>query len=253
MVRLVAGFFILISLAAAAGRPGSFYWKGKLAPGLAVEIVGVNGDVRAEYSDSPEVEILAHFPGEDARVNVALTEHEKGVTACAVFPKGDTAARSRCAGAEPPLAGSKPGDLRVNFTVRVPKGVNLIGRTVNGELEANRLESNVTANTVNGRIRISTSRSAEAHTVNGSIAASLHRIGDGASSAFSTVNGSITLQLPASADTRILAETINGRVSADFPLKQTARRLDGRIGSGSSRLKAKTVNGSIQVKRAADL
>lgn len=135
--------------------------------------------------------------------------------------------------------------------MRVPKGVNLIGRTVNGEVEANRLESDVKANTVNGRIRISTSRSAEAHTVNGS----LHKIRSSVPSAFSTVNGSIMLQLPKSSSADFSAETINGKVSADFPMqcvKHTAKRLAGRLGYGGSSLKARTVNGSIQIKRVAD-
>jgi DUF4097 and DUF4098 domain-containing protein YvlB len=84
----------------------------------------------------------------------------------------------------------------------------------------------------------------------------LNRLGSCVTSAFSTVNGSITLQLPKSADTKLHAETINGKVSSNLALigaKRSSKRIAGRLGNGASLLKAKTVNGSIQLKRAADL
>lgn len=226
----------LVGVCSAADPPRLFHWKGKLAPGLAVEIVGINGDVRAEYSAGSEVEIIAHLPDDaaESKGDVAVTEHANGVTAVS----------------------KKPDDVRVNFTVRVPKGVNLIGRTVNGAVEADHLESDVKANTVNGRIRISTTRSAQAHTVNGSITASLNRVSGSFSSAFSTVNGSITLELPKTADTKLSAETTNGEVFSNLGLhavRKTPKRLWGRLGNGHSALTAKTVNGSIQLRKLANI
>jgi DUF4097 and DUF4098 domain-containing protein YvlB len=109
---------------------------------------------------------------------------------------------------------------------------------------------------VNGQIRISTTRSAQAQTVNGSITASLQRPGNCLDSSFSTVNGSITVLMPKRASARLLAETVNGKVRSDFPLvgsRKGTKRLAGRIGGGSSNLKMKTVNGSIQLKRSAEI
>jgi hypothetical protein len=261
MFRLVIGCLAVIAVAQGADRAAVFHWKGKLAPGLAVEIVGINGDVRAEYSEGTEVEILAATgDGVDNQVNVALVEHANGVTACAQFPKEANAEGARCSFPNATSAnGSAPAgsdDRRVNFTVRVPRGVNLISRTVNGQVEANHLESNVQARTVNGQIRISTTRSAQAQTVNGSITASLQRPGNCLDSSFSTVNGSITVLMPKRASARLLAETVNGKVRSDFPLvgsRKGTKRLAGRIGGGSSNLKLKTVNGSIQLKRSAEI
>jgi len=56
----------LISLSSsAADRPDPFAWHGPVAPGLAVEIRGLNGDVHAEFSSGTEVEVYAQVSGAD--------------------------------------------------------------------------------------------------------------------------------------------------------------------------------------------
>jgi DUF4097 and DUF4098 domain-containing protein YvlB len=133
--------------------------------------------------------------------------------------------------------------------VRVPKGVGLIGRTVNGEVEAQDLQGDVNAETVNGKIQISTSGKAEARTVNGNIIARCSM----KSAALTTVNGSITLQTPSLTNSAFRAETKNGAVTTDFRIAGhngfSSRRLGGKHGNGSREIMLKTVNGSIQLRR----
>src|SRR6266496_6005750 len=72
----------------AAAAQDEFHWKGKVAPGKAIEIKGVNGDVRA-VAGSGDVEVTAvkharrSDPGE---VKIEVVQHEDGVTICAVYP-----------------------------------------------------------------------------------------------------------------------------------------------------------------------
>jgi len=65
---------------------------------------------------------------------------------------------------------------------------------------------------------------------------------------FSTVNGSVTLYLPAEASGQFEASTVNGRIHTDFPLEVSGktghRRLEGRLGQGRTRFQIKTVNGA---------
>jgi DUF4097 and DUF4098 domain-containing protein YvlB len=110
------------------------------------------------------------------------------------------------------------------------------------------------SHTVNGSIRISTTGYAEAKTVNGEI---LARLGDGTwpnAIEFKTVNGTITLDLPANLSTQVTADTFNGDISSEFPLSvlRTSGRkhLSGTIGSGGRELLLKTLNGSINLRRA---
>src|SRR5437764_201304 len=96
--------------------------------------------------------------------------------------------------------------------------------------------------------------------VNGDVRA-IARSGDGEGTAggdavdFSTVNGGITLTLPANLSTEVRASTVNGDIETDFPLMVTGRfgprRLNGTIGSGERRLALQTVNGSIRLRKIA--
>jgi hypothetical protein len=251
-MRLVTTLIVFAVVGNAQTVP--FHWRGSVAQGRAIEVRSINGDVFAEGYDGSEVEVVANIASESGittPVRVQAIENERGVTVCAVYETRDGESRE-CL--NDPAAQKKTNGPRVNFAVRVPHGVSVIGRTVNGTVDAQRLDSDVEAYTVNGKIFISTQGSAQARTINGSIFASLgnpfwRKRGD-----FSTVNGSITLNLPACASTHVQADTINGRVSTAFRLRNSGnlseKSLRGSIGTGASILKVKTVNGSIQLKKA---
>ena len=72
-----------------------------------------------------------------------------------------------------------------------------------------------------------------------------------------TVNGSIVADLPANADVTIEAENMNGGLSVDDMtiVKQNKNRwgpgksVEATSGSGSARLTAESVNGSIKIRR----
>ena len=253
LASLAAGALLPLERAAAQTE---FHWKGRIAAGKAIEIKGVNGDVRA-VAGSGETEVTAakHAHRSDPdEVKIEVVEHEDGVTICAVYPS-DGRRENRCGSGEGGHMSVRDNDVRVDFTVRVPAGVKFIGNTVNGEVEAGGLASDVAANTVNGGIRISTSGSAEAHTVNGSIVASIGRADWSDALEFRTVNGGITLDLPANLSTEVRAETVNGDIVTDFPLVVTGRlgprRVHGTIGSGGRQLALATVNGSIKLRKSS--
>lgn len=237
---------------------GPFHWRGSVAQGRAIEIRGINGDVIAEGYEGAYVEVVASVAendGERTPVEVKAIEHAGGVTVCAVVPSAEGGTENVCP--DPQKAGpavARSGH-RVDFAVKVPRGVDLIGRTVNGRVEAKQMDSDVEAYTVNGKIDISTKRSAQARSVNGSITASLGKP-ELTLREFTTVNGSITLNLASTAGAKLDATTVNGRVSTAFRLRnQTSageRSVRGVVGTGSGSLgtlKLKTVNGSIELKR----
>jgi hypothetical protein len=152
------------------GTGPEFHWQGAIADGKAIEIKGVNGEVRAEASTGNRVEVTAIKRwGRSApeSVNIEVVEHAGGVTVCALYPQRN-GEPGRC---KPGPGGqsSNNNDVKVEFTVRVPAGVRFIGRTVNGNVRAEALGHNVEAHTVNGSIKVSTAGHAQASTVNGSI------------------------------------------------------------------------------------
>lgn len=249
---ITVGGLVLFTRAAAAQN--EFHWKGPVAAGKTIAIKGINGDVRA-VAGSGEVEVTAvkHARRSDPDdVNIEVVQDDEGVTICAVYPS-DGRRENRCESGEGGHMNVRDNDVVVDFTVRVPAGVHFVGKTVNGGIEAANLSSDVDANTVNGSIRISTSGFAEAQTVNGEIVASIGRANWSDGLEFHTVNGGITLDLPANLSTEVRASTVNGDIMTDFPLTVTGkfgpRRVNGTIGGGGRRLALETVNGSIRLRK----
>ena len=209
----------------------TFHWSGRVPPGQLIEVRGVNGSIHAEPAIGREVDVIAYKNGQQldaGEIKVRVVEHDGGVTICAVYP-------------------SPNNDVSVDFTVRVPKGVRFLARTVNGLVEANSLDAYTEAHTVNGNLRLSTAGTAQGETVNGSIIASVGRITEPLK--FSTVNGGITLEMPRGTGAEVHANTVHGRIATDFPMAVHGHRADGPIGHGGPQLRLATVNGSIILRK----
>jgi DUF4097 and DUF4098 domain-containing protein YvlB len=231
-----------------------FRWHGTVAPGRTLEIKGVNGGIHAEPAAGSDVEIVALKQGRRSSphdVEIMVVPHDGGVTVCAVYPGSGTP--NRC---EPGTGGHmnvRNNDVSVDFTVRLPTGVGLVARTVNGAVHARGLQGRVEAHTVNGSVHVATEGAAQAETVNGSIDAALGRTDWPEEASFQTVNGSITVALPTQASTAVDARTVNGGITVDFEMtgtRATRREVSGTIGAGGRRLALATVNGAIRLRRA---
>ena len=231
-------------------------WNWRLAPGQTLEIEGVNGAIRANGAAGKDVVVHArkHARHSDPdRVTVEVLEHAGGITLCVRYP--DTRGhRNVCAPGGGSHMSTADNDVAVDFDVQVPAGVRFTARTVNGEVEARDLDADAEAHTVNGSVTLETRGRGEATTVNGSVRARLGSMGVREALDFSTVNGSIVLELPADAGAEVAARNVNGGIETDFPITiQRAgfmgHRLHGTIGRGGPRLDLSTVNGSIQLRR----
>ena len=247
--------FVLLTTATglfAATGVDTFHWSGRMPAGQRLEVRGVNGSIHAEPASGDQVEVIAFKNGREfdpAEIDVRVVQHDGGVTICAVYPSSDGLS-DECAPARAAI--SPNNDVSVDFTVRVPKAVRFVARTVNGLVEAKSLEADTEAHTVNGNVRLSTAGAAQGETVNGSITASMGRITNAAK--FSTVNGAITLEMPACASARVHANTVNGHINTEFGLavhgQYMSKRAEGAIGHGGPDLRIATVNGSISLRRS---
>jgi DUF4097 and DUF4098 domain-containing protein YvlB len=250
-VPLLAVFTFATGVSPLAAQ--DFEWRGRITAGDEIEIKGVNGDVIAEFTSGSEVVVTAvkrSRRSDPDVVDIEVIEHSGGITICAVYPSGDRP--NECASGSRGRMNTRNNDTRVHFTVRVPAGVRFVGRTVNGDVEAIGLESEVEAVTVNGDVEVTTTEQAVANTVNGSIRASIGSTSGGVE--FETVNGSITLDLPEESNVDLHASTVNGSIDSALPItvsgRFSRRSLQGRIGDGGTRLDVSTVNGSIRLRRS---
>lgn len=234
-----------------------FNWRGRIATGKRLEIKGVNGDVRAVLASGAEAVVNAakHSRRSDPdEVEIKVVESDAGITICAVYPTPPRARReNNCAPGEEWHSNTENNDVTVDFEVQVPAGVEFHGKTVNGEMSAEGLKADARASTVNGSVRVTTTGLAEASTVNGSVYVEMGRADWADELDFSTVNGKITLVLPAKLDTEVRASTVNGEMESDFPMTVSGRfgprRWRGTIGAGGRSLSLSTVNGEIRLRK----
>ena len=234
-------------------QEADFVWRGEVEIGQTLQIKGVNGDIIAERAAGEEIQVRAEKRSRRSDVDdvrIEVVEHAGGVTLCAVYPSS----RGRENTCEPGSGGHnsvRNVDVQVTFYVSVPENVAFEASTVNGDVEVEDLASEVGVSSVNGDIEISTTGFATATTVNGSIDAAMERydIEDGLR--FTTVNGSISLDLPDDVDADLDASWLNGRLETDLPFERIGRvsRFSARgvLGDGGPELSVKTVNGSIHI------
>ena len=232
-----------------------FRWTGRIAPGATLEIKGINGRITAVASTGREIELVALKRGrrhDPKLVEIEFVENDGGLTICAVYPSSDDR-KNECKPGKTGRMSVRNNDVNVEFSLKVPAGVSFVARTVNGSVHADGLGGDVAGYTVNGSVQLDAQGRAQAETVNGSIRATLGKVDWKDPVAFRTVNGSVRVSLPASANASVRVETVNGGIESEFAMSgvtKTRRSLSGTIGSGGRELQIKTVNGSVALRRA---
>ena len=254
--RILLAFTSAIAVAAPVSAQDTWTWNGTVAAGRAIEIKGVNGAIRATPSNDGQVHITARKTSRRSdtdEVRIDVVQHGGGVTVCSVYPSRRGRPENECAPGNDGRMSVENNDVQVEFIVRVPRGVNFVGRTVNGGIDAQNMPADARATTVNGSVTVSAAGLATAETVNGGINAEVGRADWQGSLQFETVNGGITVTLPANINADVSASTVNGDIDTDFPLEVRGRfgprRVSGTIGSGGRQLTLSTVNGGITLRR----
>lgn len=230
-------------------------WRGEIADGKRIEVVGISGRIEASLTTGNEVVVSwvkrgsRHDPSE---VTIEVVTHDDGVTICAIYPSSSGSPAYSC---RPDGGGTndvRDNDVQVTFTVSVPQGVHFDGRLVTGDIVAEGLRSDALVGTVTGDVIVSTSGLAIASTVTGSVFASIGEPDWDRDLVFCTVTGDVTVEIPRSTNADIYAAAVTGGVYSDFPLsKDLAGGWHGTIGSGGRTLTAATVTGSVWLRRGS--
>jgi hypothetical protein len=140
----------------------------------------------------------------------------------------------------------------IKYFIKVPAGVVVEARTVNGGVRVNNVPNDVTVESVNGGVRGSgISGHLDANTTNGGIEVDVDALAD-AGVKLATVNGGVELTLPKAAKANISARVTNGGLhTGDLPIETTGeknrRRLEGTLNGGGSPVELATTNGGIHL------
>ncbi|MFH9860264.1 DUF4097 family beta strand repeat-containing protein [Streptomyces sp. NPDC017202] len=127
--------------------------------------------------------------------------------------------------------------------------------TVSGNVEAQALTGDLRFHSVSGDLTVvEAGSSVKADSVSGSMIVDLDPAGRPTDISLTSVSGEIAIRLPHPADAQVEANTASGSVSNAFEDLRVsgqwgAKRITGRLGTGSGRLKATTVSGSIALLR----
>ena len=234
----------------------TFDWSGSIPAGSWLTVRNLNGavDVEAASGDQASVHGTKEYHGDaDAsRVHFVVMKDGSNVTICALWNEGDTCDED---GYHSHNDHGRTDHVSVHFTVKLPKGVRMNAGTVNGDVSVAGATAPVKAHTVNGSVEASTTAGpVDASTVNGDVRVRMDALTGDGDLRYSTVNGSITAELPNGLNADIDMETVNGSLTSDFPLTLSGsinprHHLHATIGSGGRRIEFHTVNGSIELRK----
>lgn len=240
----------------AAGRAQDTWTRSyEVAANGRVELINVNGRITAEPATDGKVTVegvrtAKGSTDEAAKENLAKLEIREELS-------GD---RVRVESRPPRLSGMSGHEIE--WTIKVPKGVIVDLRTVNGGIRINGLQGEVHAKTTNGGVKGNDVAATllEASSVNGGIEISFATALDAnASVDLETVNGGVEVSLPSASKATITARAVNGGVQVnDLDVNRTnepssfdmKRRLEGTMNGGGAKVNISTTNGGVRIGRA---
>ncbi|MCG6988898.1 MAG: DUF4097 domain-containing protein [Gemmatimonadetes bacterium] len=249
-----AALAALCGTAVSAQQENPFRWSGTLGQGQTLEVRGISGDIHAELASGNTAEVVAEKHGRSRdfdRVEVRMVKENNGVTICAVYRPDENP--EGC-----DMRGSHGHDdnirVSVDYTVKLPAGVDFVGKTVSGDVDARDVRSDVSGSTVSGDVTISTTGKAWGSTVSGDLDVEMGSL-DWKDLSFKTVSGDITLRLPSTFAAAVDFESVSGDFDSDFDVTLTRRdhrwvgsHIRGTIGGGGGRtLEVKTVSGDVRI------
>ncbi len=223
-------------------KESDFHWQASLKPGQTLEIIGRNGgiDATGTTGEAAQVEGIKQTNGDANEVFVEVVEYSDGVTICAVYEKDAQPGRCHRGGVDSDHHGWSWHNNRtkLNFNLRVPRGVLLKAATTNGGIRCRDLNSIVDAATTNGNVDVATSEWVSARTTNGGLTIAMGNAKWNGEVELVTTNGSVRASLPASAEFKVRAATTNGGIHTDFPVTVVAVSARGISLARSARVAA---------------
>jgi len=248
------------------GADSTFAWRGRVPAGATLRVFNVTGPVDVREATGGEVEVRAEkLPGRGRLEDMSFEVRRTGddVTICSLWR--DT---TRCDddGIRNERGHDGSRQVRVAFTVLVPRGVRLhvasgngevsvrdAGADVsaasgngrvrvltaagevrassgNGDIEVDGAGGRVTASTGNGRVRVLTAAGpVSATSGNGNIDVRMSTLRAEGDMRFTTGNGTVTVSVPDGFEADVETNQGSGEFRSDFPVTLSGRLSPHRV------------------------
>lgn len=246
----LASALAMLAVAATGAKAASSATKGAatqvfdrtypLRAGGAFALENVNGGVRIEGWDQPEVEVravkTALHRSEDlnlVRIQVADDGDQAGVNT--LYPSGSGV------------------EVTVEYEIHVPYQLRWAAiNTVNGDVHVRGISGAGILNSVNGNVVVLDSKGRfSGGTTNGDVRMQLSSMPDGEPMKLTTINGSVVLSVPEGTNMNLRVANRNGNFRSDFPLitlgAYSSKRFHGQLGNGGGEVFMSSVNGAIRL------
>lgn len=221
-------------LAAHASRTQNFVESGRNLKSLAVENINGSIDIvagptftaNADVTVYASTQALANKRLEDVKTRF---ENDNGELTLYTEEPGVTVRRSGRGWSVHSHHDDDDGwRTEVKYRITVPAGLSVNVSTVNGAVKVSDVAAPIDLSTVNGKIDVTGARrDSRLNTVNGVIRAAFVELPNGANLDVRTVNGGITLTLPAKAAFRFEGHTMSGEILSTFALPAAADADEG--------------------------
>jgi DUF4097 and DUF4098 domain-containing protein YvlB len=220
-----------------------------LASGGRLELINVNGRIAAEASDGNTLELKA-----ERSIKAASEEAAKELLSRMEMREEVGDARVRIEVRTPQMRRS---GHEVKWTIKVPKGIAVDLRTVNGGVVLTGLQGDVRARSTNGGIKGQSivASNVDAAVTNGGVEIELASAPASGSIELESVNGGVALVLPAGSKADVTARCVNGGITVsglelEIVGEQTRRKVQGKLNGGGARVDLETVNGGVRLSRS---
>lgn len=214
-----------------------------------IKLDNVNGDIRIVAWDRDEVKL-------DAIKTAKKQEHLDTVKIEVTANADQIQVRTKYPDDKRNTKQGKNNSTSVAYTLTVPKRAELKKiSAVNGSIIIDGITGNIEAESVNGRVEASGAQGElDLSSVNGAISAKVDPSPKTNPAKLKSVNGRISLTLPADANADVEVESLNGEIQTDFNLAlkkhwPIGRDLKGKLGSGDANIDIETVNGGVEIRQ----
>ena len=258
LTRLLPALLLTL-LAAATAAAQDFQRSYNLAPGSAIEIRNVSGDINIRGYEGAAVEVAVYKEGRDRdKVQVEDLSTPDRVSLRAKYEQN-----CNC-------------DASLRFEVRVPRSArfnfdkieaasgslraqNVTGRlhfnTASGNVELQGVSGEIQASSASGKVSVKDSSGVvRASSASGDVDVELTRLEGAGDMKFSTASGNVSVRMPQGLDARVHLSTVSGSIDTNFPIQVersehgAGARARGQLGAGSRELRATSASGNVSLK-----
>lgn len=257
--RVLLATLVAAPIAISAAQSSEFRWSERIAAGHTVKVSNINGlvTVRAGGGDRVEVTAIKRWRrGDPSSVKIYAAREGADIRVCPLYDdqddcddhnrRGDRRNRDR--------DDDRNNDVSIDFTLVIPRGVHVIGATVNGPVTITGATEDVDATTVNGDVTVESGRGRlRATTVSGTVRAYVMTRPTGME--FTTVNGDVVAELASNIGADVEMTTLNGNLKSDYDIVVRNGRwnpfnLAAHVGpAGGPRMRLTTLNGNVELRK----